>query len=92
MGRGVVSGSAELRVQVMVGGVVVHEFVRSTSQPTAEGVRRMSNAALGWLQAWSGQLGDAQLQADVVRARAAQRLLAEERHDGSTVVPASPRP
>jgi hypothetical protein len=81
-----VSGPGRLRVQVLVGDLVVHEFSRSTSRPSADGVRRMSDAALGWLQAWSGQLAEDQWQADVRRAVEAQRL-AEQHADASSIVP-----
>jgi hypothetical protein len=50
----------------------VHEFTRSTSQPTAVGVARMLGAALGWMQAYQGALNEGQWQADVARASAAQ--------------------
>jgi hypothetical protein len=86
-----VSGPARLRVQVTVGDVVVHEFTRSTAQPTADGVRRMLGAGLGWVQAYQAALNEGQWQADVARARAAQAL-AEKQNDGFPVVPASPRP
>jgi hypothetical protein len=76
-----VSGPARLVVQVLQGDLVVHEFSRSTAQPTAAGIRRMSDAALGWLQCWSGQLADNQWVADVQRAEAAQAL-AEQPTDG----------
>jgi hypothetical protein len=76
-----VSGPARLVVQVWHGDVVVHEFSRSTAQPTASSVRKMADSALGWLQAWSGQLADAQWAADVAKAREAQRL-AEQPNDG----------
>jgi hypothetical protein len=85
-----VSGPAKLRVQFLVGDTVVHEFVRTTAQPTAFGVRKMTWAAMSWLQAWGGQLADDQLLADVQKAREAQRRLAEEQNDGIPVVPAPP--
>lgn len=76
------TGPARLVVQVWHGDVIAHEFSRSTSQPTAAGVQTMCNAALGWLQAWSGQLSEDRWQADVVRARQTQQaLVAEEPSD-----------
>lgn len=65
---GGVTGPARIVVQVLEGDVVVHEFRRATSVPTAEGVQRMAGAAAGWLQCWAGQLSDGQWQADVTRA------------------------
>jgi hypothetical protein len=67
----------------------VHEFTRSTSQPTADGVARMLGAALGWMQAYQGSLNEGQWQADVVKAQTAQAQ-AEKQTDGSSVVPAPP--
>lgn len=84
------TGPARLRVQVLQGDLVVHEFSRSTAQPSARGITAMTGSALAWLQCWSGQLSDAQWAADVRRALAAQRL-AEQQDDGIPVVPASTR-
>lgn len=81
------NGPARIVVQVLDGDVVVHEFRRATSVPTAEGVQRMADAALGWLQCWSGQLSDAQWRADAARARAAQAGLAEQPADGLASAP-----
>lgn len=86
-----VSGPARLVVQVKQGAVVVHEFSRSTSQPTADGVARMLGAGLGWMQAYQGALNETQWRADVARAVEAQRL-AEKQDDGFPVVSASPQP
>jgi hypothetical protein len=74
-------------VQVTVGDTVVHEFTRSTSQPTADGVARMLGAGLGWMQAYQGALNEGQWQADVSKAQAAQAQ-AEKQPDGSSVVSA----
>jgi hypothetical protein len=86
-----VSGPARLRVQILRENLVVHEFTRSTSQPTADGVRKMLGAALGWMQAYQGALNEGQWQADVERARDAQ-FLAEKQPDGVSVVPPQARP
>jgi hypothetical protein len=80
-----VSGPARLRVQILRENLVVHEFTRSTSQPTADGVRRMLGAGLGWMQAYQGALNEGQWQADVARARDAQAV-AEKQTDGLPVV------
>jgi hypothetical protein len=84
-----VSGPARLRVQVTVGDTVVHEFTRSTSQPTADGVARMLGAGLGWMQAYQGALNEGQWQADVTKAQTAQAQ-AEKQTDGPSVVSAPP--
>jgi hypothetical protein len=86
-----VSGPARLRVQILRENLVVHEFTRSTSQPTAEGVRRMLGAGLGWMQAYQGALNEDQWRADVTRASDAQ-LLAEKQTDGVSVVSPQARP
>jgi hypothetical protein len=82
-----VSGPARLRVQILRENLVVHEFTRSTSQPTADGVARMLGAALGWMQAYQGALNEGQWQADVTKAQTAQAQ-AEKQPDGSSVVSA----
>jgi hypothetical protein len=63
---------ASIVVQLRDGDTVVHEFHRATSQPTAVGIRKMTDSAMGWLQAWSGQLSDEQWKVDAERARQAQ--------------------
>lgn len=64
--------AARLVLRLYDGDTLVHEFSRSTSRPTAEGIQRMAGFAMGWLQAWADQLNDAQWQADVRRALEAQ--------------------
>jgi hypothetical protein len=64
--------AARIRIQILDGDTVVHEFTRATARPTADGIRKMTEAAMGWMQAWSGQLGEEQWAADVEKARAAQ--------------------
>lgn len=67
------AGPATILVQLCDGDTVVHEFRRSTAQPTAAGIQRMTEAAIGWLQCWSGQMSDGQWQAEAARARVAQK-------------------
>jgi hypothetical protein len=67
-------GPARLVIQVRQGELVVHEFVRSTAQPSAVGIVRMLDAAMGWLQTYAAAVNDAQWANDVVRAAEAQRL------------------
>lgn len=67
-----VAGPARIVIQLLQGDVVVHEFRRATSQPTSENIRKMTETAAGWMQAWSGQLGDEQWRRDVARATEAQ--------------------
>jgi hypothetical protein len=53
--------SASLRVIVERDGVVMHDFQRH-GRSDAKDVRRLSEQAMGWLQAWADQLSDDQWQ------------------------------
>ena len=64
--------AARLVITLYDGDTIVHEFSRSTSQPTAAGIQRMLGAGLGWMQAYQGAINDQQWAADAARARAAQ--------------------
>jgi hypothetical protein len=53
--------SATLRVIVERDGEVLHDFQRH-GRSDATTVRRLSEEAMGWLQAWADQLSDEQWQ------------------------------
>jgi hypothetical protein len=55
------SEGASLRVIVERDGVVLHDFQRH-GRSDATTVRRLSEDAMGWLQAWADQLSDEQWQ------------------------------
>lgn len=78
------SGPARILIQVISGDTVVHEFRRATTQPTTDGLRKMLDTGLGWLQSYGAQVTDDQWQMDVERARIAQyphATLPEDPHD-----------
>lgn len=66
-------GVARLLIQVLDDDLVVHEFRRSTSQPTGSGVHKMLGQALGWMQAYQGAVNDEQWIMDVNKAKRAQK-------------------
>ena len=66
-----------IRVQLTEDETVIHEFTRSTTNASGEGVQKLCTAAGGWLQAYGVQVSDAQWEADVARVISA-RLLADE--------------
>ena len=66
------SGPASILIRLMDGDTVVHEFRRSTSQPTTEGVRRLLSSSMGWMQSYEGQVTAEQWKMEADRARRAQ--------------------
>ena len=61
--------AARIRIQLLDGEAVVHEFNRSTTLHLEGGIQRMCEAAMGWLQAYSGQVTNEQWQKDATRVR-----------------------
>jgi hypothetical protein len=62
--------SASIEVTLRSGDTPVRQFVRVCPED-ADQIRRVTEHAIGWLQAWSCQLSDEQWQSDT---RAQERL------------------
>lgn len=57
----------------MEGDDVVHEFTRSTTNP--DGIDKLLDACMGWMQAYQGAVNGPQWANDVARVRAARAAL-----------------
>lgn len=64
--------AARLLIQLLDGASVVHEYSRSTSQPSAEAIQKMLASGMGWMQAYQGAINEEQWQHDVARAKELQ--------------------
>jgi len=64
-----VTGPARILVQLLDGDTVVHEYRRATTLHAYAGVQKMIEEAMGWLQAYGGQVTNEQWQQDCERMR-----------------------
>lgn len=62
-----------LRVQLLEGDEVVHEYTRSTTNP--DGITTMLGECMGWMQAYQGAVNARQWANDVARVRQARAQL-----------------
>jgi hypothetical protein len=62
-------GPARIEIKLLEGDVVVHEFTRSTTMHRPDSIKHMLETALGWIQAYQGQVSNEQFLKDAKRVR-----------------------
>lgn len=62
-------GPARIEVRLLLGDVVVHEFRRSSTMHREDSIKQMLEWAMGWMQAYQGQVSNEQFLKDAERVR-----------------------
>jgi hypothetical protein len=65
---------ARIEIRVLVDDLVVHEYRRSTTMLQLGSSHKMMDDALGWFQAYAGQVSNDQLLMEARRAAQVQEL------------------
>lgn len=60
-----------IEIRLFSGEIVVHEFQRATTNATRDGIGKMLDAAMGWLQSYQASVSEEQWTADVRRVQRA---------------------